>query len=243
MNIISRRSLHAACIASGAAVAMLASPALFAADAPNSAQTAAAAKGTFKEWAEVLAIPNDSVVAADIQRNTAWFEQAFQRRGSRTQQLANDGRPMLFAELPGNKAGKPTVLFYAHLDGQAVTPSEWQQESPWKPTLKQRNAAGQWETLPIDQLYTANPNPEWRLFGRASADDKAPIMMMLAAFDALKTNGTAPAVNVKIILDSEEEKGSPSLGKVISEHQVLLKSDLLVVLDGPMHASNLPTLV
>jgi acetylornithine deacetylase/succinyl-diaminopimelate desuccinylase-like protein len=243
MNIISRRSLRATCIASSIAVAMLASSSLFAADAPTSAQAATAAKATFKEWAEVLAIPNDSVVAADIQRNTAWFEQAFQRRGFRTQQLANDGRPMLFAELPGNKAGKPTVLFYAHLDGQAVTPSEWQQESPWKPTLKQRNAAGQWEALPIDQLYTANPNPEWRLFGRASADDKAPIMMMLAAFDALKTNGAAPAVNVKIILDSEEEKGSPSLGKVISEHQALLKSDLLVVLDGPMHASNLPTLV
>lgn len=242
MTVLSRRALRSACLVSRLAAVMLAPSSGYAA-APDVAQTAAAAKASFREWAEVLAIPNDSVIAADIQRNTSWFEQAFQRRGFRTQQLANDGRPMLFAELPGNQAGKPTVLFYAHLDGQAVTPSEWQQDSPWKPTLKQRNAAGQWEALPIEQLYVANPNPEWRLFGRASADDKAPIMMLLAAFDALKTNGATPAVNVKIILDSEEEKGSPSLGKVIGEHAALLRSDLLVVLDGPMHASNLPTLV
>ena len=231
-------SLSAACVAA----AMLCSAPLQAAEV-SVAQTAAAAKGTFKEWVEAIAIPNDSIVAADIQRNTAWFEQAFQRRGFRTRQLANDGKPMLFAELPGNKAGATTVLFYAHLDGQAVTPSEWQQESPWKPTLKQRNAAGQWEALPIEQLYGANPNPEWRLFGRAAADDKAPILMMLAAFDALKASGVTPSVNVKIILDAEEEKGSPSLGKVIDQNQALLKADLLVVLDGPMHASNLPTLV
>jgi len=245
VNTFSRSSFPATRLVCGvaAAVAVLSAASLHAAEAPSRAQTAVAAKATFKEWAEVLAIPNDSVVAADIQRNTAWFEQAFQRRGFRTQQLSNDGRPMLFAELSANQPGKPVVLFYAHLDGQAVTPSEWQQESPWKPTLKQRNAAGQWEALPIDQLYVANPDPEWRLFSRAAADDKAPIMMMLAAFDALKSAGVTPAVNVKIILDSEEEKGSPSLGKVIDAHQTLLKSDFLVVLDGPMHASNLPTLV
>ena len=243
MKMLSRRSLSVSCTAA----AMLFSGALHAADtnanAPSSAQTSAAAKATFKEWTEVLAIPNDSIVAADIQRNTAWFEQAFQRRGFRTQQLANDGKPMLFAELPGNKPGNTTVLFYAHLDGQAVNPAEWQQASPWQPTLKQRNAAGQWETLPLEQLYGASPNPEWRVFGRAAADDKAPIMMLLAAFDALKASGATPTTNIKVILDSEEEKGSPSLSKVIAANQALLKSDLLIVLDGPMHASNLPTLV
>lgn len=157
MKMLSRHSLSITC----AAVAMLFSGALHAADAgsnaPTSAQTSAAAKATFKEWTEVLTIPNDSIVAADIQRNTAWFEQAFQRRGFRTQQLANDGKPMLFAELPGNRPGNTTVLFYAHLDGQAVNPAEWQQASPWQPTLKQKNAAGHWETLPLEQLYTAAP--------------------------------------------------------------------------------------
>jgi acetylornithine deacetylase/succinyl-diaminopimelate desuccinylase-like protein len=206
-------------------------------------ETLAAAKGTLKEWVEVLGIPNDSVVPADIQRNTAWFEQAFQRRGFRTQQLPADGKPMLFAEAPNAKPSNTTVLFYAHLDGQAVTPSEWQQESPWKPVLKQRRADGQWEPLPIEVLYGANLDPEWRLFARSSSDDKAPIIMLLAAIDALRAKGMEPAINIKVILDSEEEKGSPSLGAVIGANLDLLKADALVVLDGPMHSSNLPTLV
>jgi acetylornithine deacetylase/succinyl-diaminopimelate desuccinylase-like protein len=216
---------------------------LQAAPAPSPEETLAAAKGTFKEWVEVLGIPNDAAVPADIQRNTAWLEQAFQRRGFRTQQLSNKGKPMLFAEAPNAKPSNTTVLFYAHLDGQPVTPSEWQQESPWKPVLKQRRATGEWEPLPIEALYGPAVDPEWRLFARSSSDDKAPIMMLLAAIDALRTKGMEPAINIKVLLDSEEEKGSPSLGAVIHDNLGLLKSDVLVVLDGPMHQSNLPTLV
>src|SRR3712207_9514945 len=53
--------------------------------------------------------------------------------------------------------------------------------------------------------------------------------------------GTEPAINIKVLLDSEEEKGSPSLGAVIRDNLELLKSDALIVTDGPMHQSNLPT--
>ena len=211
--------------------------------APTPAQLQTAAQASFREWAEVLALPNDSVVPADIQRNADWFEQAFKRRGLTTRQLPNDGKTMLFAELPNAPAGTPTVLFYMHLDGQAVKASEWQQESPWKPTLKQRNGAGQWEALPIDRLFGQTVDPEWRLFARSSADDKAPIMMLLAALDALKASGNAPAFHLKVLLDSEEEKSSPSLAAVIAQNHALLKADRLVVLDGPMHPSNAPTLV
>jgi len=102
----------------------------------------------------VLALPNDSVVPAGIQRNADWFEQAFKRRGLATKPLANNGKTVLFAELPGTNAKMPTVLFYMHLDGQAVKDAEWQQESPWKPTLKQRNANGQW---PMGSLADRSP--------------------------------------------------------------------------------------
>jgi hypothetical protein len=74
---LSRRSLSASVVfslsAACTAAALLCSASLHAAEV-SVAQTSAAAKGTFKEWTEVLAIPNDSIVAADIQRNTAWFE-------------------------------------------------------------------------------------------------------------------------------------------------------------------------
>ncbi|MEO6918546.1 MAG: M20/M25/M40 family metallo-hydrolase [Collimonas sp.] len=231
------------CRVAACAITLLSTSSLHAAGQPLTPQEQGAAQASFKEWAEVLAIPNDSVVAADIQRNAAWFEQAFQRRGFHTRQLENNGKPLLFAEFPQSDPALPTVLFYGHMDGQPVTPSEWQQESPWTPTLKQRNAAGQWETMPLDKLFAKEVDPEWRLFGRASADDKAPIMMLLAAMDALKAGGKTPAINIKVILDAEEEKGSPSLGEVVDRNRGLLKSDMLLVLDGPMHPSNQPTLV
>lgn len=201
------------------------------------------ASANYKEFVEFLAIPNDSVVPADIQKNVGWLEQAFQKRGFQTKQLSNNGKPMLYAELPGADPEKKTVLLYAHLDGQSVTPQQWQQKSPWDAALKQKNAKGEWEAVPLDKLYGDQIDPEWRLFARSSSDDKGPIMMLLTAIDALKETGQKPSVNVKVILDSEEEKGSPSLGAIIQQNADLLKSDALLVLDGPMHQTNKPTLV
>ncbi|CAO3403030.1 Acetylornithine deacetylase/Succinyl-diaminopimelate desuccinylase and related deacylases [Azospirillum palustre] len=201
------------------------------------------ASANYKEFVELLAIPNDAVVPADIQKNVAWLEQAFQKRGFQARALANNGKPMLFAELPGADPAKKAILFYAHLDGQSITPQQWKQKSPWDATLKQKTDKGEWETIPLERLYGKQVDPDWRLFARSSSDDKGPIMMLLTAFDALKEAGQKPSVNVKIILDSEEEKGSPSLGEVIRQNAKLLQNDALLVLDGPMHQSNKPTLV
>ena len=201
------------------------------------------ASANYKEFVELLSLPNDAVVPADIQKNTAWLEQAFQKRGFQTRQLANNGKPMLYAELPGADPAKKTILFYAHLDGQSVTPQQWKQKSPWEAALKRKTDKGEWETIPLEKLYGEQVDPDWRLFARSSSDDKGPIMMLLTAIDALKETGQAPGINVKVILDSEEEKGSPSLGEVIRQNAELLKNDALLVLDGPMHQTNKPTLV
>jgi acetylornithine deacetylase/succinyl-diaminopimelate desuccinylase-like protein len=85
--------------------------------------------------------------------------------------------------------------------------------------------------------------PELRVFGRASSDDKGPIMMFLAAFDALKASGLEPGINVKVLLDSEEEKGSTTIDKVATENKALLRSDGILIHDSPMHPSGKPTLV
>ncbi|APE47507.1 acetylornithine deacetylase [Delftia sp. HK171] len=211
--------------------------------APLADTTRQAARASLHEWVEVLALPNDANVPADIQKNVAWFAKAFERRGFEVRQLANGDKPMLMATLPSAGPGRKTVLFYAHLDGQAVKPEEWQQASPWQATLKQRQPDGRWAALPLEQLYGEQPDPQWRVFARSSSDDKAPIVMLLAALDALKAQGKQPGVDIKVLLDSEEEKGSPTLGRVIGENLAALKSDAMVVLDGPMHASNRPTLV
>lgn len=211
--------------------------------APSATATQQAAQASLREWIDVLALPNDSNVPADIQKNADWFKAALEKRGFSVQLLPNQGKPMVLATLPPVPGATKTVLYYAHMDGQAVKPSEWQQESPWKPALKERQADGSWKEIALDQLYSAQPNPEWRVFARSSSDDKAPIIMLLAALDALKQQGLPPSTNIKILLDSEEEKGSPTLGQVIQDNLAALKADALLVLDGPMHASNRPTLV
>lgn len=205
------------------------------------------AQATYREYFELISLPNDAIAPEDVRKNADWLEQAFRKRGFTTKQLANNGKPMLYAELPSSNtapdATRKTVLFYMHLDGQPVIPAQWAQKSPWTPVLKHKTAQGNWEEIDSAQLFSGPLDPEWRVFGRSSADDKGPIMMMLAAIDALKAGGTQPAVNVKIILDSEEEKGSPSISKVMQANRELLRCDAIVIHDGPMHASNLPTLI
>lgn len=207
------------------------------------ASAAQHAQATYREYFDLLALPNDAIVPADVRKNADFLEASFRKRGFTTQQLANDGKPMLFAELPGADPKRKTVLFYMHLDGQPVIPAQWAQKSPWVPVLKHRTAKGDWEEIDSAPLFSGPVDPEWRVFGRSSADDKAPIMMFLATIDALKASGAAQGVNVKVVLDSEEEKGSPSIGKVMSAHKDLLHADAIVIHDGPMHATNRPTLI
>src|SRR5258708_7178261 len=200
-------------------------------------------QASFKEYFELLSMPNDAIVPADIVKNAVWLDAAFARRGFVTRRLPNAGKPLVYAEYPQQVAGAQTVLFYMHFDGQPVLPEQWAQKSPWQAVVKQRNATGAWEVVATERLTADKLDPELRVFARASSDDKGPIMMFLAAFDALKASGLEPGINVKVLLDSEEEKGSPTIDKVATEHKALLRSDGILIHDGPMHASGKPTLV
>jgi len=225
-------------------LAVVAVPATASAQAPISPQTAQKlAQGSFREYLELLAIPDDSINAADIATNAEHLERAFQRRGFHTRRLDNQGKPLLYAEWPRQLPGTKTVLYYLHLDGQPVVDREWSQPSPWKPVVKQRSRAGAWEIVPSERLFAARLDPELRVFARSASDDKAPIMMLLAAFDGLAAAGASPATNVKVLIDSEEEKGSPAMRAVASANKDLLACDALVILDGPRHQSERPTLV
>lgn len=202
-----------------------------------------AAQANLPELLELLAIPNVASEPADIRRNAAFLEQAFQRRGFRVQQLDDPaGRPLVFAELQSTNSDASTVLFYLHFDGQPVVPGEWAQPDPFVPVVKQR-VGDSWQIVPNERLADTPLDPELRVFARAASDDKAPIMMLLSAIDLLRTQGGSPAHHVKVLLDSEEEMGSPSLAGVADRHRETLAADGLVILDGPAHPSGRPTVV
>jgi len=223
---------------------LLAIPALALAQAPISQQAAQKlAQATFGEYLELLALPNDAINPPDIQKNVDFLERAFKKRGFVTKQLENKGKPMLFAEWPKKIPGAKTVLYYMHLDGQPVVDKEWSQPSPWQPVVKKRDSSNNWHVIPTEALFATTLDPDLRVFARASSDDKGPIMMFLAAFDGLKQLGVDPAFNVKVLLDSEEEKGSPSIPEVVTASKQLLQSDAIIIHDGPRHQSERPTLV
>jgi acetylornithine deacetylase/succinyl-diaminopimelate desuccinylase-like protein len=223
---------------------LLAIPALALAQEPISQQAAQKlAQASFVEYLELLALPNDAVNPPDIQKNVDFLERAFKKRGFATKQLENKGKPMLFAEWPKKTPGAKTVLYYMHLDGQPVVDKEWSQASPWHPVVKKKDSSNNWQIIPTEALFATPLDSDLRVFARASSDDKGPIMMFLAAFDGLKQMGLDPAFNVKVLLDSEEESGSPSIPAVVTASKQLLQSDAIVIHDGPRHQSERPTLV
>jgi len=152
-----------------------------------------------------VSLPNVSSDREDVRRNLAWARAAFEARGFSVSLLEAPGIPVFLAERRVEESA-PTLLFYLHIDGQAVNPANWDQDDPFVPVLKRAAADGSWEAIPWSSIGEGI-DPEWRIFGRAAADDKGPITMLLAALELLEEAGQAPAYNVKVVLDPEEEAG------------------------------------
>jgi acetylornithine deacetylase/succinyl-diaminopimelate desuccinylase-like protein len=192
------------------------------------------------ELTALLAIPNTAADRPNIARNVAALGAMLGRRGFRTQALATAGNPLVYGELAVPGATR-TVLFYAHYDGQPVDPKGWKQPDPFRAVLRDGRLEDGGRELPGLAGRTAF-EPDWRLYARSASDDKSPIVALCAALDALKAAGRTPTSNIHVVLDGEEEAGSPSLLGAISRYRDTLRADLMVILDGPVHPSGRPTL-
>ena len=194
--------------------------------------------------AELDALTRLKSVAADPQGLLATagaLEQALEKRGFDVAALptAPGFPPVVFGALKTAHARR-TVVFYAHYDGQPVTPSQWSSD-PFQPVM--RSGAPTEHGKDVDWRRASPPfDPEWRLFGRAVSDDKASIVAFLAAFDALTATHTPPSVNIKVLWEGEEEAGSEHLGKVLRDNQKILATDLFLIGDGPVHQTRRPVI-
>lgn len=195
---------------------------------------------SFKEFYDLLSLPNDARYPDDIEKNVQWCEDAYGKRGFKTSRLQTPTIPMLFAERRVADTNK-TVLIYLQLDGQPVRAELWEQDNPWTPVLKERDSDENWTAIPYEKLYST-PDPEWRIFARSTSDSKGPVTAYLAALDALEELGQVPDFNIKVIMDFEEEKGSPHLAEAVNNYKNELTADWLIIFDGPRHVSNQPTL-
>lgn len=189
-------------------------------------------------FAELLRIPNVASDTANIRRNAEHISGLLGRAGFEVSLLElGDAPPVVFAERPAAGASR-TVMIYAHYDGQPVDPHEWASD-PWMPVMRD----GLVEYGGRDVSMQAPFDPEWRIFARSAGDDKAPVIALLAALDALAAAGLEPSVNLKLFLDGEEEAGSPHLEQVLAEHRARLSADLWLFCDGPVHQSRRRQLV
>ncbi|NNJ72642.1 MAG: M20/M25/M40 family metallo-hydrolase [Enterobacterales bacterium] len=192
------------------------------------------------DFKELLSIPNVSSNQENMLKNAKWIEAYIAERGFKSEQIIVGGAPWILAERKVKGATK-TVLFYAHYDGQPVQAGNWA-SPPFAPTLRDGLVEDNSNVIAWPTPETPL-NPEWRLFARSAGDDKAPVIGLMAALDALDAAGIEPAVNIKLILDGEEEFGSDSLENLLKQHADALDADLMLFCDGPMHQSRKRQLV
>lgn len=188
---------------------------------------------------ELLSIPNDAINHDDIEKNIQWSEDQFSQRGFALTRIETPTVPLLLAQKQAPGAEK-TVLIYLQLDGQPVDSTRWMQENPYQPVLKAENESGEWEIIDWDRIDEYDP--EWRIFARSASDAKGPVAAFLAALDLAQEEAIEPNFNIKVIMDFEEELGSPQLPQAVLDNTELLAADMLIIFDGPSHISGNPTL-
>ncbi|HEY1879393.1 MAG TPA: M20/M25/M40 family metallo-hydrolase [Caulobacteraceae bacterium] len=189
------------------------------------------------ELSGFVSLPDVAANIADVDANAARLEEMLRTRGFAVRLLrASPGTPAtVFGELkvPG---AKRTVLYYAHYDGQPVGQRGWA-SPPFTPTIRSGRLGAE-GVHDVDWRAAPGPaNTDWRLYARAAADDKVTIEALLAAMDALKAADLKPSVNIKLYYEGEEEQGSPHIATIVAANRDLLKTDLIVMGDGPMHQS------
>ncbi len=191
------------------------------------------------EYREFVAIPNVSADHENVRRNAEFIVGMLRKRGVAAELLtiAKPGaNPVVFGEVRVPGATR-TVVFYAHYDGQPVNPKQWAEGlEPFTPVFL-TDTVEHGGKIVADWRLGQPVNPQWRLSGRGAADDKAGVMMIINAYDALVKTGGVPTVNVKFFFEGEEEIGSTNLGAILAVHKAKAAGDLWIICDGPRHVS------
>ncbi len=189
-----------------------------------------------REFVGFLSLPNVARDRDDIRLNADSLMAMMRRRGLEPRLLeSGDAPPAVYGEwrVPG---ATRTLVLYAHYDGQPTDSAAWHGSHPWRPVFRtaRLDRGGRIVPLPAEGQSI---DPEWRLYARSASDDKAGVMAILSAVDAMRASGMAPTSNLKIFFEGEEEAGSPHLGDILRAHAELLRADAWIIADGPVHPS------
>ncbi len=193
-----------------------------------------------RELAGLVAIPNVATDSANIRRNAQALLAMLARRGVTARLLENPGAPpVVYGEL-ASPGARRTIVIYAHYDGQPVDRSTWT-GAPWTPVLRD-GPRPLGRDLPLPAAG-GTVGAEARLYGRSASDDKAPIVAVLAALDALRALHVPLSVNLKLFFEGEEEQGSPHVRALLERYADTLRADAWIFADGPAHQTGRPQVV
>ena len=174
------------------------------------------------ELKEYLAIPSISALpahTADVRRCAEWTVEELRRIGMENVRLIETpGNPVVYADwLHADNA--PTILFYGHYDVQPVDPLDL------------------WESPPFDATVR-----DGEIYARGAADDKGQIFMHFKAIEAYLKKASRLPVNIRVVIEGEEEVGSKNLDDFVRANKALLKSDVVVISDSAMFDRGVPSI-
>lgn len=171
------------------------------------------------DFVSIPSVSTDPAARPAVRRAADWAAAQLIAMGfANVQVFSTPGHPIVFGELLAAGKDKPTVLFYGHFDVQPAEPFELWETPPFSPTVHGEN-----------------------LFGRGASDMKGQIMVSLKAVEAWIKTGGLP-INVKFILEGEEEIGSPNLEAFLVSHKEMLACDYAVNPDTGMIGADIPTI-
>lgn len=171
-----------------------------------------------KEFISIPSVSSQSDHANDMRRCAEWISSHLKAVGlEHVQVMETAGHPLVYADWLGAPEA-PTVLLYGHYDVQPVDPVELWSSPPFEATIREGN-----------------------IYGRGAVDDKGQVFAHFKAFEAyLKNTGKLP-LNVKVLVEGEEEIGSEHLEAFVKEQAELLKADLVLISDSDMFARGVPS--
>ncbi|MEO6889238.1 MAG: dipeptidase [Ktedonobacteraceae bacterium] len=173
-----------------------------------------------KGWLRIPSISTLPEHAGDIQRAAEYAVEQLRALGfEQAGLIQTEGHPLVYGEWL-KAPGKPTLLIYGHYDVQPVDPVDLWESPPFEPTLRGDN-----------------------LYCRGACDDKGQTMLVLKALESLmKVDGALP-VNVRVLIEGEEEAGGESIARYVSEHPERLKCDAAFICDTHMPSKDIPALI
>ncbi len=178
-----------------------------------------------KEWLAIPSISGDPARVGDVRRSAEWLVEHLRETGFPVVETwetgAGEGLPTVFAEWPADDPAAPTVVVYGHHDVQPVEP------------------LAEWDTDPFSP-----EERDGRIIGRGASDDKGQILFHTLGLRAgIAASGrTAPPVTIKMLVEGEEESGSPHFAQLLRDRADRLTCDAVVISDTTMWAADVPSM-